>query len=351
MGSVFIHVSQVTAPIVPNRAIQDGSRLLLVRLLPSSSGTNVELRGTNVLRTKTVWSFDYTNRENHSLEFVLSEQISPRKREEIARLQIPFSWLSPNEVVRETFHMKPIGSAKGLCIRIFLEIHLNENECEPFEAPLAMVKPREQVTVSFDDSFVTQEFNLIQSESPSSEVTLEIPEVPTQPLSTPQEENLEELSDSSSSSDEILLPPPVEVHEAVLAPPAKLLQDLPPSQSEELASPPEEVVPQQIESIPPVEQLEDDDPFVLETTSGEKISWMALANGPIPKAPASQTPTNLENPYEVPPSPTSSPEVTAFPMETTPNISFYPTPEQMRMAYIAPCPLPVDIFPLDQVTF
>ena len=349
MGSVFVHVSQVTAPIVPNRAIQDGSRLLLVRLLPSSSGTNVELRGTNILRTKTVWSFDYTDRENHSLEFVLSEQISPRKREEIARLQIPFSWLSPNEVVRETFHMKPIGSAKDLCIRIFLEIHLNENESEPFEAPLAMVKPREQVTVSFDDSFVTQEFNLIQSEPPSSEVPLELPEVPTQPLSTPQEENREELSDSSSSSDEIqVIPPPVEVHEAVLAPPVELLEDAPPT--EELASPIEEVVStQQIESIPPVEQ--EDDPFVLETTSGEKISWMALANAQSPKAPASQITTNLPNPYELPPSPTSSPEITAFPIETGPSISFYPTPEQMRMAYIAPCPLSVDIFPLDQVTF
>ena len=381
MGSVFVHVSQVTAPLVPGRTLQDGSRLLLVRLLPAATGTNVELRGTDILKTKTVWSFEYSERENHALEFILSEQISLYKREEIGHLRIPFAWLTPNGVVRESFHMKAAGGAQGLKIVLHVEIHLNENESEPFDAPLAVIKPRDERSPAFNEDFESQEFSPVEtkfvevprqpSSSSSSEAEMEpefdIPAIPVgAPVvqqseveapkeEAPVEEAVMDKVSSSSSSDE---------EEEALAPSAYHFEQVGSAGEIHTVPPTDDIpVPPPVEtalSPPPVEApvVQEDEnreeAFMLETTTGERIPWMFLSGDGSQRVPVQQ------------PEPVKMPEADAYPTvsdippvveeppppvedvaKATDSFSFYPTREQMMTNYVPPCPLDIVIAPPD----
>ena len=393
MGSVFVHVSQVTAPLVPGRTIQDGSRLLLVRLLPAATGTNVELRGTDILRTKTVWSFEYSERENHALEFILSEQISLYKREEIGRLRVPFAWLTPNGVVRESFHMKAIGGAQGLKIVLHVEIHLNENESEPFEAPLAVIKPREERSPAFNEEFESQEFSPVEtkfvevprqpSSSSSSEAEMEpefdipaipvgapvVPELQQNEVEVPKEEVeeqnavpeeavLDKVSSSSSSDEEeeVALAPSAYHFEQVGS--SGEIHTVPPTDDVPVLPPVETAMPPPPVEAPVVQEDEDrEDAFMLETTTGERIPWMFLSGDgsqrvplqqpepmKMPDAEAYPTVSDIPPVVEEPP----PPPVQEIPSQkVTDSFSFYPTREQMMTNYIPPCPLEIVIAPPD----
>jgi hypothetical protein len=137
---LHLKVSQVTAPLV--ETTRDGSRQLLVTLLPSPCPARVDLRGTDILLTRSVWTFSYNSEESdRTIEFRLSERISSRDFLELAIVRIPLDWIAPNTVVRESFPMTPVATGFGAAT-IFLKLHKDESNGNPFSAPLAPISPR-----------------------------------------------------------------------------------------------------------------------------------------------------------------------------------------------------------------
>jgi hypothetical protein len=143
---VHLKVSQVNAPL--GSATRDGSRQLLVTLLPSPCPARVDLRGTDVLSTRSIWTFSYDDSQtDRTIEIKLSERISSRDSIDLAIVRLPLAWFPPNTVVRDSFPMKPLSHGFETVV-IFLKVHRDENESELFSAPLATILPR--LNQSFD---------------------------------------------------------------------------------------------------------------------------------------------------------------------------------------------------------
>jgi hypothetical protein len=202
MKVLHVSITQVSAPVRPST--KEDQRSILVRTVPSKGGaTEVELRGTDILFTKSLWNLECDETgDSSSLEFVLMERSAGWKSVELAKVRIPISWITSNTVIRESFHMKSVVDDMGDCT-IFVELHRNENGSEPFGVKYGLIAPRASLC-TFTDDFQTKEFTegaiVTIVEKPVESKPTPISMIMSNPLSFQSEER----RDLSSGPSEIL---------------------------------------------------------------------------------------------------------------------------------------------------
>jgi len=106
---------------------------LFVQAFPHGDGAISELEGTNILKTKTQWSFCFENPRDVVISFSILAEPSGNLRE-VGKLVLPLGWFQYNTVVREVF---PLVSKVQPQPEIFitLDVHVSMNSAPPFRAP------------------------------------------------------------------------------------------------------------------------------------------------------------------------------------------------------------------------
>jgi hypothetical protein len=149
--TLHFRVTQVIAPALAT-TIND-SRSLQINFIPSDLTVTLPLTGLTFLIPTTEASFPLSPAsQNFFIDFILKEQLPSNRSLDLARLRIPFSWIPPDFVVRESFHLCPIADGLDQAF-VFVDIHRNEANCEPFQRPFAMTVPHTQRVPAFNPRF------------------------------------------------------------------------------------------------------------------------------------------------------------------------------------------------------
>lgn len=118
--------------------VPSGTFILWVSTAPVGISSKGDLSSSNT-KCSRVWNLETKNRANTSIELTLKCHKFLQGDTEVAKLQIPMSWLPSNSVVREWYPFKFSCNdyKKGKQIMAEIEIHSNENNSKPFQAPQA----------------------------------------------------------------------------------------------------------------------------------------------------------------------------------------------------------------------
>jgi hypothetical protein len=153
--TLHIRVAQITAQALSTTT--NDNRSLQINFIPSDFTVTFPLTGTTFLIPTSEASFPILQTpQDFFIDFILKEQLTSNRSLALAKLRIPLSWISPDFVVRESFHLCPTANSVDYAF-IFVDIHRNEANCEPFQRPFTMCVPHAQRIPAFSPHFEPNE--------------------------------------------------------------------------------------------------------------------------------------------------------------------------------------------------